>query len=120
MNCMNCGHAIYYRICDGWTHKRSVWETSAKIGEPLIRRLNECRDCGCEKPEPEARSEKGSCVKPELKTPDCSDKGSNKGVADTSHEKTSPRKPELFKCTIADWKGKKAQISFAKEKKVRA
>ena len=51
-----------------------------------------------------ARSEKGNCET----EPSSRDK-----------EAISPRKPELFKCTIADWKGKKAQISFVKEKKVR-
>jgi hypothetical protein len=57
MNCKNCGHCIFYlrgQPLEGyiprWTHKRAVWEFGIN---PLLKRLDECRDCGCEYPEPE-------------------------------------------------------------------
>jgi hypothetical protein len=57
MKCKNCGHSIYFvRFDNHWTHKRPVWATYLKPGDALLNRLDECRDCGCEKPE--ARDDK--------------------------------------------------------------
>jgi len=51
MNCKNCGHIILWlRGSKIWTHKRAVWEVGTN---PILKRLDECRDCGCEKAEPE-------------------------------------------------------------------
>ena len=54
MNCRNCNHPVYYRRWSkSWTHKRPVWEFGDYPREPLLIRLDRCRDCGCEEAEPE-------------------------------------------------------------------
>jgi len=67
MNCKNCilrgcSNRIIYipktkYFVNYWSHKRAVWEIGNKPGDTfIIRRLDECRDCGCEKAEPEEES----------------------------------------------------------------
>jgi hypothetical protein len=53
MKCENCNHAILWLPkAKCWTHKRAVYLVGSETTNGvIIQRIDECRDCGCEKPE---------------------------------------------------------------------